>query len=115
MKHMPVAPHYLRDLLEGCLDLPPPPELDLIVHKAVVTVSTEPDPESAYYQGAILAFCGRKPAAINTITNAIGGDYCAYSQLQSDPLLVKLRGTSEFDRLLAAAKECQQRYRVDQD
>lgn len=110
VKQMPVAPHYHRDLLEACIDLRPPPELDLIVQQAETNVPTEPDPEIAYYQGAILVYCGKKGAAVHILRNAIERDYCAYSQLQSDSLLVKLRGTSEFDQLLSRAKECQGKY-----
>jgi hypothetical protein len=35
--------------------------------------------------------------------------------LQTDPLLVKLRGTPEFDQLLAAAKECRNRFLAQRD
>jgi hypothetical protein len=70
----------------------------------------ESDPELAFYPGAILAFCGKKSAAMHMLKNAIERDYCAYSQLQPDPLLVKLRGASEYDQLLSEAKQCQQRY-----
>jgi hypothetical protein len=61
----------------------------------------ESDPELAFYPGAILAFCGKKSAAMHMLKNAIERDYCAYSQLQPDPLLVKLRGASEYDQLLS--------------
>ena len=70
----------------------------------------EADPEFTYSQAAILAFCGKRQAAARMLRNAIGRDYCAYSHLQSDPLLVTLHGTSEFDQMLTAAKECQGKY-----
>ncbi len=110
VKRMPVAPHYHRDLLEACLNRRRPPELDAIVQKSEATVSTEADPENVYDQGTILAYCGKKEAAVRMIGRAIEHDYCSYSQLRSDPLLAKLRGTSEYDQLLAAAKRCQQKY-----
>jgi len=44
------------------------------------------------------------------LRSAIAQNYCAYSALQTDPLLVKLRGTPEFNELLAAAKACQNRF-----
>ena len=110
VQHMPFAPHYHRDLLEACLAVPPSPKLERIAHEVETTEPAEADPEIAYYQGAILGYCGKKQAAVHIITNAIEHDYCAYSQLVFDPVLAKLRGTTEFGQLLARAKECQGRY-----
>ena len=105
VKQMPKAPHYHRDLLESCLGLRPPSELDRIAHK-IETVET--DPEIWYHQGSILAFCGKNEAAFHLLKLGIDGNYCAYTALQSDPLLVKLRVTPEFRELLFAAKQCQE-------
>jgi hypothetical protein len=55
--------------------------------------------------------CGKKEVALNMLKSAIAQGYCAYSDLQSDPLLAKVRGTPEFSELLSAARECQKRYR----
>jgi TolB-like protein len=115
VKQMPTSPHYHRELLEACLGLRPPTELDRMAREAETTEPAEADPETAYYQASVMAFCGKKSAAVYLLKNAISHDYCAYSQLQNDPLLAKLRGTSEFDQLSATAKECQQRYRVAQN
>ena len=62
----------------------------------------------SYYQGAILAYCGKKEAALHMLQNAVEANYCAYSNMLSDPLLAKLRGSAEFDHVLTAAHECQQ-------
>jgi eukaryotic-like serine/threonine-protein kinase len=110
VEQMPTAPRDRRDLLETCLDPQAGSKVDVIAHQAETTEPTEADPEIAFYQGSILAFCGKTSAAAHVLGTAIDRDYCAYSQLQADPMLAKLRGTSEFDQLLAAAKQCQQRY-----
>ncbi|MGC2181684.1 MAG: protein kinase, partial [Terriglobales bacterium] len=114
-KQMPTSLHYHRDLVEACLGLRPPAELDRLAHEAETTEPTETDPENAYYRASVLAYCGKKSAAVYLLKNAISHDYCAYEQLQFDPLLVKLRGTSEYDPLRAAAKQCQQRYLAGQN
>jgi TolB-like protein/predicted Ser/Thr protein kinase len=103
---MPTASHYHRDLLQSCLQ-GPPSDLDEIASKAL-TMPLESDPELVYYQGAILAFCGKKDAAVHLLKRAIESNYCSYSQLQLDPLLAKLRPTPEFGELLTAAHACQQ-------
>jgi hypothetical protein len=115
VKQMPTLPHYHRDLVEACLGMRPPAELERIAHQAETGEPTEVDPENAYYQASILAFCDKKSAAVSLLKSAISRDYCAYSQLQFDPLLAKLRGASEFDQLLPAAKQCQQKYLAAHD
>ena len=104
---MPSGPRYHRDLLEACLDLRPASELDRIAHAAESNPPSEPDPELYYYQGAIFAYCGRKQAALHLLQTAIEQNYCAYTNLRTDPLLAKLRTEPEFNALLTSAKACQ--------
>jgi hypothetical protein len=105
VKHMPMAPHYHRNLLEACLQ-GSPTQLDGIANKALTMPPNEADPELLYHQGAILAYCGKKEAAMHLLKTAITHNYCAYSQLLSDPLLAKVRPTPEFDQVLTAAHDC---------
>jgi hypothetical protein len=75
-----------------------------------------PDPEASYHAGALIGYCGPKDAALRLLKRAVEQNYCAYQPLQSDPMLVKLRGAPEFSDLLLAAKQCQNRIlpQVDQ-
>jgi hypothetical protein len=110
LKLKPPSSGFRRDLLEVCLGLWPPSELDSTVRKVEGEVVAITDPEPKYNTGAILSFCGQKESALRLLKSAIEQNYCAYSALQRDPLLEKLRGTPEFKQLLAAAKECQNRF-----
>jgi len=107
VRRMPSAPHYHKDLLQACL-FGPPSELDKIAHEDEVGQPTDPDPELSYYQGSILAYCGKKEAALHMLQTAVESNYCAYSNLLDDPLLVKLRSDPKFDEILTAAHRCQQ-------
>ena len=60
VKRMPNAPHYHRDLLEACVGLRPPSELDRMAHDAETSQPSDPDPELSYYQGAIFAYCEKE-------------------------------------------------------
>jgi eukaryotic-like serine/threonine-protein kinase len=111
VKHMPNAPRYHKDLLEACL-LPRPADLDRIAHDDETNLPTDPDPETWYYQGAILAYCGKKQAALHMLQSAVQQNYCAYSNLLSDPLLARLRTETEFDKVLTAASACQEAVRA---
>jgi eukaryotic-like serine/threonine-protein kinase len=108
VKQVSATAHYHRDLLESCLGMRPASELDRLAQQAESAVLAEPDPEPWYYQGAVMAFCGRKDIALHMINAAVEQNYCAYSALLADPLLTKLRSSAEFDKVLTAAHECQQ-------
>ena len=73
-------PHYHPDLLQACLQ-GSPSDVDAMATKTLTTPN-DPDPELVYYVGAILAFCGKKDAAMHLLKTAIGSNYCSYSQLQ---------------------------------
>jgi len=105
---MSTNPQDFRYLLQG-----PSAELERLVRVAE-TAPTEPDSESNYDQGTIFAYCGKRNAAFHKLGMAIKQNYCAYTALQTDPLLVKLRETTEFKELLSTAKECQNRILAQQ-
>ncbi len=112
VKRMPSAPRYQRDLLESCLQLRPAADLDRIAHDAETSLPTGSDPETWYYQGALLAFCGKKQAALHLLQSAVEQNYCAHENLLSDPLLAKLRTDTAFDKVLTAAGACQEAVRA---
>ena len=108
-------PNHFRDLLVACLEPRPASELDEIAREAESSLGGRGDPESFYFQGAILAYCGQREHAVRLISRAIQANYCAYTALQADPMLAKLRTTAEFNQLLSAAKECQRRFLAQQN
>jgi eukaryotic-like serine/threonine-protein kinase len=108
VKHMADAPHYHRDLMEALLGLRPPAELDRMGHDAEASGPSDPDPENSYYLGTLFAYAGKKEAAFHQLKTGIEQNYCAYSNLLSDPLLRGLHSDRRFDELLTAAHECQQ-------
>jgi serine/threonine protein kinase/TolB-like protein len=114
VKKVSPAAHYHRDLLEACLGMRPPSELDRTTAFVEASVLSEPDPEPWYYEGTIMAFCGKPAIALHMINAAVEQNYCSYSALLSDPLLAKLRSSKEFDAVLTAAHECQESVRNPQ-
>ena len=90
-------------------------ELDRLAKGAETGIPAEIDPEPSYSQGAVFAYCGKKNAASHVLKTVIERNYCAYTALQTDPLFVKLRGITEFNKLLSAAKECQNRFLAKRD
>jgi serine/threonine protein kinase len=107
-------PRYHRDLLEACLGLRPASELDRIATDTEASVLAEPDPEPWYYEGTIMAFCGKPAIALHMLTAAVEQNYCSYSALLTDPLLANMRSSKEFDTVLTAAHQCQESVRNPQ-
>jgi hypothetical protein len=104
-----------RDLLQACLQPSETHTLDKIVHETEAALLAGADAEPRYLIGTTLAYCDQKDAAFRLMKSAIEQNYCAYTALQTDPLLVKFRGTPEFSELLSAAKQCQSRFLVQRD
>ena len=76
--------------------------------RRIISLPVEPDPEMLYYQGALLGYCGKNQAALRLLQGAVEQNYCAYSNLLSDPMLGKLRADPEFNKVLTSARECQE-------
>jgi tetratricopeptide (TPR) repeat protein len=107
---MASGPTFGRDLLQACLDPERRSPLPAISQKFEATVMAERDPERRYANGTLLAYCGEKESALRVLKSAVEENYCAYSALQSSPMLAKLRSIPEFSSLLSAAKKCQQNF-----
>jgi hypothetical protein len=105
---MSKAAAYHRDLMIACTQAQRPPDLDRIVRETEASAMTEPDPESWYHVGALMAYCGQKDAALRMLKAAVQQNYCAYSALLEDPLLKDLRKETAFNQVLTAGSECQQ-------
>ena len=86
-----------------------------LAHEAETSLPNNPDPETWYYQGALFAYCGKRLAAFHMLQSAIGQNYCSYENLLSDPLLAKLRTDADFDKVLTAARACQEAVRAETD
>ena len=108
-------PYYHKTFVEACLQERPPSDLNRIVHEAESSILAEADPEPHYFHGAYMAYCDQKESAIRLLKSAIAKNYCSFTALQTDPLLVKLRSTPEFGPLLYAAKECQKKFLAERD
>jgi eukaryotic-like serine/threonine-protein kinase len=109
------SPLMGRDLLQACLDPQRSSRCDTAAQQIEAAAVAGVDVEPRYSAGTLLSYCGQKDAALRLLRSAVAQNYCAYTALQSDPLLAKLRGSSEFYELLAAAKKCQNRFLAQRD
>jgi hypothetical protein len=112
VKKMPAG--ILREFMETCLD-PRQAGLDGVAHRLEAAFLADPDPENRYDMGTTMAMCGQRDIALRLLKSSVEHNYCAYSALQSDPALAKLRQTPEFPQLLSAAKECQKTFLAERN
>lgn len=88
------------------------PESEL--RKAAAELETDPrsahDPETLYFNAAVLSFCGQSDAALRQLRIAIKGHYCSYPALDKDPLFDPIRQRPEFAELRHAATQCQESF-----
>ena len=99
-------------IILACLAPSSPTQLEKAVGAATPLSFADPDPENRYWDATLIAACGKQDIALRLIRSAIEGHYCAYSALQTDPMMASLRSTPEFPGLLSAAKECQNNFLV---
>jgi serine/threonine protein kinase/Tfp pilus assembly protein PilF len=115
IQRMSDTPLIGHDLLQVCLEPQQASELDRSARKIETAALAGVDAEPRYIFGTLLSYCGQKDSAVRLLRSAIEHNYCAYQALQSDPMLVKLRGTPEFSELLSAAKHCQNRFLAERN
>ncbi|MGA8213182.1 MAG: protein kinase [Candidatus Sulfotelmatobacter sp.] len=97
-------------LMKACLNQAPPTEVDRIAKELATLILANPDAENRYTAAPGFAFCGQKDLALRLLKSGVERNYCAYTALQTDPMLANLRGTPEFNEVLSAAKRCQSNF-----
>ena len=68
------------------------------------------DPFPKYLLAAWDSFCGQPEFAFRELRRAISQNYCAYPQMETDPLLAKVRAMPEFAEMRSLGIACQQRF-----
>jgi len=96
--------------IKACLARPtmqsPSTEMDTATKEVEAATLSNPDPENRLIFAADMAFCGNKDLALRLLKTVVESPYCAYTALQKYPMLASLRGTPQFEQLLAPAKQC---------
>ena len=68
------------------------------------------DPFPKYGLAAWDSLCGRPDFAFRELRRAIEQDYCAYPQMETDPLLARVRAMPEFAEIRSLGMACQQHF-----
>jgi adenylate cyclase len=110
LKSLPTTDVYGRLLLEPCLQHQPPPNGGVGAQNLRSGVMADYDPGLKYALAAVDSFCGQPEFAFRELRRAIEQDYCAYPQMETDPLLTKIRAMPEFAEIRSLGIACQQHF-----
>jgi TolB-like protein len=103
-------PFYGRQLLEPCLQHRPPAEIAAGAQLVQSMIMADFDPFPKYLLSAWDSLCSQPALSVGALRRAIEQNYCAYPQMETDPLLESLRKMPEFVDLRAAGIACQKRF-----
>jgi len=91
----------------ACMDRRPAGEIESLGRPLITIWQNDPDPEVRFNVAGDLLYCGQRDIAVALLKSSVEKDhYCAYDGLKNDVAFASLRGTPEYNELLAAAKQC---------
>lgn len=111
LKSLPMTtPFYGRPILEPCLRRQPPANGDAAGQQVRSTLMADHDPFPKYFLAAWDSYCGQPDLAFRELRRAISQNYCAYPEMETDPLLAKVRAMPEFAEIRSLGIACQQHF-----
>jgi hypothetical protein len=110
LKLLPESSVYGRALLQPCVQHRPPPRGDIAAQRLRSELMSAPDPFPKYMLAAWDSFCGEPDLAFGELRRAISQNYCAYPQMETDPLLTKIRAMPEFAEIRSLGIACQKHF-----
>jgi len=110
LKSLPTTAFYGRPLLEPCLQHRRPAKGGVAEQQARSALMAGHDPFSKYALATWDSFCGQPVLAFRELRRAISQNYCAYPQMETDPLLAKVRAMPEFAEIRSLGITCQQHF-----
>ncbi len=78
-------------------------------------LESDPDPEPKYVVATLFLYCGQRDIALQLVKQSIAGHFCPYEGLRNDSFWAKLRGTAEFEAIVADAKKCRDDFMAERD
>ncbi|MGH9504110.1 MAG: hypothetical protein ACRD20_14760, partial [Terriglobales bacterium] len=111
LQSLPTTAYFGRQILEPCLQHRPRSEAEAIAARSMgEEVMRQDDPFPKYLLAGWYAFCDQPDPAYAALRRAISQDYCAYPQMETDPLLAKIRDMPAFAETRVLGIACQQHF-----
>jgi DNA-binding winged helix-turn-helix (wHTH) protein/TolB-like protein len=111
LKALPATVEYGRQMLEPCLQHRPRTKAEAVAAQELHSgVMAEDDPGPKYSLAGWDSLCDQPDLAFRELHRAIEQNYCAYPQMETDPLLEKLRVMPQFAEIRSLGIACQQHF-----
>jgi tetratricopeptide (TPR) repeat protein len=111
LKALPATVENGRQMLEPCLLHSPRTVTEAAAaqqfHSGVMAAE---DPGLKYWLAGWDSLCDQPALALQELRRVIEQDYCAYPEMERDPLLTKLRARPEFAEIRSLGIACQRRF-----
>jgi TolB-like protein/predicted Ser/Thr protein kinase/tetratricopeptide (TPR) repeat protein len=115
LRRLPDSAFFHPRALEACYSTPRPAGSEQLLDQAEKDVFAFQDPEPRYSFAALYNACRGNTFTGRLARSAIAGGFCAYENLQSDPLLTEFRTSPEYPAVLAQAKQCRDQFLAERD
>jgi len=110
LKSLSMTAFYGRPLLEPCLQHRPPAKGDVPGQQVRSALMAGHDPFPKYVLAGWDSYCDHPDLALGELRRAISQNYCAYPEMETDPLLAKVRAMPEFAEIRSLGIACQQHF-----
>jgi TolB-like protein len=108
LKAVPVPDNY--GLIHVCVEDPSSAGCSSTAKQAEEMFLSLPDKDAWYFGAAMLAFVGKKDAAIRLLNADTNHGFCIYPAVDNDPLFDRIRQTPEFKTARQEGIECQKKF-----
>ena len=98
------------ELIRNCVPDASTPKCVASARDTEISFRAIPFTDAWYFGAALLAFVGKKDAAIRLLQAAIEHSFCIYPSVDYDPLFDKIRQSDEFKAVRQQGIECQKRF-----
>ena len=115
LNRLPDSTFFHTRALADCYTKPRPAELEQRLAQADKDVLAFQDPEPRYTYAVHYNACRGNDFSARIMKAAIASGFCAYENLQADPLLAEFRKSPEYPAVLAQARQCQNQFLAQRD
>jgi serine/threonine protein kinase len=112
---LPESSFFHSGALAACYSNPRPPDAEQLWAQVEKDVLGFHDPEPRFASAVHYNACRGNVFSARLLKSAIASGYCAYENVQSDPLLAEFRKSPEYPAVLAQAKQCQDQFLANRD
>jgi serine/threonine protein kinase/TolB-like protein len=112
---LPDSSFFHTRAAEACYSTPKPPGSEQLLQQVPKDVFALHDPEPKYVQASLFNSCLGNDFTARLVKSAIDGGFCSYDYLQLDPVMAGFRKSPQYPAVLAAAKQCRDRFLAERD